>query len=235
MTHIEEISAMEILDSRGNPTIEVTVVLTSGALGRFAVPSGASTGSFEAVELRDGDKARYGGKGVLKAIDNIHDVIAENLIGIDALDQTYIDHELIRLDGTDNKSNLGANATLGVSLAVAKAAAESLGLPLFRYVGGDGRVQARWNQPGWVETQTVACSSGKHHDEAKSDRTTYYFGDNAQGSWAARARDQFAQTAPDTITAKSYVDQYIDGQYVGRYRTISVLKRTTTDRSIATR
>jgi enolase len=138
MTHIEEISAMEILDSRGNPTVEVTVVLTSGAIGRFAVPSGASTGSFEAVELRDGDKARYQGKGVLKAIENIHEVIAENLIGMDALDQTYIDQELIRLDGTDNKANLGANATLGVSLAVAKAAADSLGLPLFRYVGGVG-------------------------------------------------------------------------------------------------
>jgi len=103
------------------------------------------------------------------------------------------------------------------------------------YPTADGRVQARWNQPGWVETQTVACSFGKNHEEAKSDRTTYYFGDNAQGSWAARARDQFAQTAKDTITAKSYVDQYIDGQYVGRYRTISVLKRTSSDPAIATR
>ena len=136
MTHIEEISAMEILDSRGNPTVEVAVVLAGGAIGRAAVPSGASTGSFEAAELRDGDKARYGGKGVLKAIDNIHDVIAENLIGMDAVDQTAIDQELLRLDGTDNKSNLGANAILGVSLAVAKAAADALGLPLFRYVGG---------------------------------------------------------------------------------------------------
>lgn len=136
MTHIEEISAMEILDSRGNPTVEVTVALTSGAMGRAAVPSGASTGSFEAVELRDEDKDRYHGKGVLKAIENIHDVIAENLIGMDAVDQTAIDHELLRLDGTDNKAKLGANATLGVSLAVAKAAAEALGLPLFRYVGG---------------------------------------------------------------------------------------------------
>jgi len=136
MTHIEEISAMEILDSRGYPTVEVTVVLTSGAIGRAAVPSGASTGSFEAVELRDKDESRFNGKGVLKAIENIHDVIAENLIGMDAIDQTGIDRELIRLDGTDNKSNLGANATLGVSLAVAKAAADALGLPLFRYVGG---------------------------------------------------------------------------------------------------
>jgi hypothetical protein len=103
------------------------------------------------------------------------------------------------------------------------------------YPTSDGRVQARWNQPGWVETQNVACSFGKNNNEAKSDRTTYFFGDNAQGSWAARARDQFAQTAPDTITAKSYVDQYIDGQYVGRYRTLSVLKRTSTDSTIANR
>jgi enolase len=136
MSHIEEISAMEILDSRGFPTVEVTVVLTSGAIGRAAVPSGASTGSFEAVELRDKDESRYHGKGVLKAIENIHDVIAENLIGMDAVDQSGIDRELIRLDGTDNKGKLGANATLGVSLAVAKAASDSLGLPLFRYVGG---------------------------------------------------------------------------------------------------
>ena len=136
MTHIEEISAMEILDSRGNPTVEVAVVLAGGAIGRAAVPSGASTGSFEAVELRDGDKARYGGKGVLKAIENIHEVIAANLVGMDAVDQKAIDNELLKLDGTDNKSVLGANATLGVSLAVAKAAADALGLPLFRYVGG---------------------------------------------------------------------------------------------------
>lgn len=136
MTHIEEISAMEILDSRGNPTVEVAVVLAGGAIGRAAVPSGASTGSFEAVELRDGDKARYGGKGVLKAIENIHEVIAPNLIGMDAVDQKAIDNELLKLDGTDNKSVLGANATLGVSLAVAKASADALGLPLFRYVGG---------------------------------------------------------------------------------------------------
>ncbi len=136
MTHIEEISAMEILDSRGNPTVEVTVVLANGAAGRAAVPSGASTGSFEAVELRDKDKNRYGGKGVLTAIRNIHEVIAKGLIGASAMEQTLIDQELRRIDGTDNKSKLGANATLGVSLAVAKAAANSLGMPLFRYIGG---------------------------------------------------------------------------------------------------
>ncbi|MBS1955423.1 MAG: phosphopyruvate hydratase [Cyanobacteria bacterium SZAS-4] len=136
MTHIEEISAMEILDSRGNPTVEVTVVLANGAAGRAAVPSGASTGSFEAVELRDNDPNRYGGKGVLVAVNHIHEVIAKGLVGLNAVEQTLIDSELQRLDGTENKAYLGANATLGVSLAVAKAAANYLGMPLFRYVGG---------------------------------------------------------------------------------------------------
>src|SRR5437868_5333200 len=136
MVHIEEISAMEILDSRGNPTVEVTVVLSNGAAGRAAVPSGASTGSFEAVELRDKDPRRYGGKGVLNAVYNVNDVLAKALLGANGLEQTALDHELQRLDGTDNKSRLGANATLGVSLAVAKAAANSLGMPLFRYIGG---------------------------------------------------------------------------------------------------
>ena len=136
MSHIEEISAMEILDSRGNPTVEVTVVLNNGVAGRAAVPSGASTGAFEAVELRDKDPNRYGGKGILIAIKNITEVLAPGLVGAAAMDQSLIDQEIIRLDGTENKSNLGANATLGVSLAVAKAAANSMGMPLFRYVGG---------------------------------------------------------------------------------------------------
>ncbi|MDZ4835347.1 MAG: phosphopyruvate hydratase [Candidatus Melainabacteria bacterium] len=136
MTHIEEISAMEILDSRGNPTVEVTVVLANGAAGRAAVPSGASTGSFEAVELRDKDPHRYGGKGVQTAIRHVTEDIGKALIGASAMEQTLIDRELIRLDGTEDKSKLGANAILGVSLAVAKAAANSLGMPLFRYVGG---------------------------------------------------------------------------------------------------
>jgi len=136
MAHIEEISAMEVLDSRGYPTVEVTVVLANGAAGRAAVPSGASTGSFEAVELRDKDPKRFHGKGVLKAINNVNEVIAKGLAGANAFDQASIDLELQRLDGTDNKSNLGANATLGVSLAVAKAAANAVGMPLFRYVGG---------------------------------------------------------------------------------------------------
>ena len=136
MTLIEEIVAREILDSRGNPTVEVEVTLTSGAIGRAAVPSGASTGVHEAVELRDGDEGRYGGKGVLKAVNNVNTVIADELIGWDALDQAGIDEFLIGLDGTPNKSHLGANAILGVSLAVAKAAADVLGLPLYRYIGG---------------------------------------------------------------------------------------------------
>ena len=136
MTFIEEIKAREILDSRGNPTVEVEVYLESGAMGRAAVPSGASTGVHEAVELRDGDKERYGGKGVLKAVDNVNTEIAEELYGWDALDQVGIDEFLIDLDGTPNKGNLGANAILGVSLAVVKAAAAALGLPLYRYLGG---------------------------------------------------------------------------------------------------
>ncbi|MBN9062370.1 MAG: phosphopyruvate hydratase [Rhizobiales bacterium] len=140
MTEIIDIHAREILDSRGNPTIEVDVVLEDGSLGRAAVPSGASTGAHEAVELRDGDKKRYFGKGVLKAVKAVNDVIAEELVGMDAEDQTGIDSTLIKLDGTPNKKKLGANAILGVSLAAAKAAADARSLPLYRYVGG---VQAR--------------------------------------------------------------------------------------------
>lgn len=136
MTLIEEIVAREILDSRGNPTVEVEVTLTGGAVGRAAVPSGASTGVHEAVELRDRDEGRYEGKGVLKAVNNVNTVIADELIGWDALDQVGIDGFLIGLDGTPNKGRLGANAILGVSLAVAKAAADVLGLPLYRYIGG---------------------------------------------------------------------------------------------------
>ncbi len=133
---IENISALEVLDSRGNPTVEVEVILADGSWGRAAVPSGASTGVHEALELRDGDKKRYGGKGVLKAVANVNDVISDALFGWDACEQKAIDTELLALDGTANKSKLGANAILGVSLAVAKAAANSLGLPLYRYIGG---------------------------------------------------------------------------------------------------
>ncbi len=135
-TTIESISALEILDSRGNPTVEVEVVLGDGSWGRAAVPSGASTGVHEALEMRDGDKGRYLGKGTLKAVENVNDAIADALFGWDAVDQKAIDAELLALDDTPNKANLGANAILGVSLAVAKAAANSLGLPLYRYIGG---------------------------------------------------------------------------------------------------
>lgn len=135
---ITEVYAREILDSRGNPTIEVEVCLEDGSIGRAAVPSGASTGAHEAVELRDGDKSRYLGKGVTKAVDNVNDIIAEALIGLEATRQVEVDEMLIRLDGTTNKGKLGANAILGVSMAVAKAAAYSLGLPLYLYLGGIG-------------------------------------------------------------------------------------------------
>jgi enolase len=136
MTVITDIFAREIMDSRGNPTIEVEVELEGGALGRAAVPSGASTGAFEAVELRDGDKSRYLGRGVLTAVSNVNEIIAPEIIGMNALDQVGIDEALIELDGTPNKARLGANAILGVSMAVAHAAAEELGLPLYQYIGG---------------------------------------------------------------------------------------------------
>lgn len=136
MSKIEKMIAREILDSRGNPTIEVDVWLESGVMGRAAVPSGASTGENEAIELRDGDKKRFSGKGVLKAVANVNEVLAPALIGMNALNQRLIDHKMIALDGTKTKSNLGANAILGISLAVAKAAANYLELPLYRYIGG---------------------------------------------------------------------------------------------------
>ncbi len=136
MSEIIDIYAREILDSRGNPTVEVEVYLESGVMGRAAVPSGASTGEREALELRDGDKGRYLGKGVLKAVKHVNEIIAEALIGWEVTDQTGIDRKLLELDGTDFKSNLGANSLLGVSLAVAKAAAEESGLPLYQYLGG---------------------------------------------------------------------------------------------------
>lgn len=141
MAFIEDVIAREVLDSRGNPTVEVEVYLDDGAMGRAIVPSGASTGVHEAVELRDGDKARYLGKGTLKAVENVNDIIADEIIGWDVFDQTGLDALLIELDGTPNKGKLGANAILGVSMAAARAAAESLGLPLFQYLGGvNGKV-----------------------------------------------------------------------------------------------
>ncbi len=141
MSAIVDIVGREILDSRGNPTIECDVLLESGTMGRAAVPSGASTGSREAIELRDGDKSRYLGKGVLKAVENVNTEISEAVLGLDASEQAFLDRTLIDLDGTDNKSRLGANATLAVSMAVARAAAEESGLPLYRYFGGSAAMQ----------------------------------------------------------------------------------------------
>ena len=137
MTEILHIHGRQVLDSRGNPTVEVEVILEDGAMGRAIVPSGASTGMNEALELRDGDKKRYGGKGVLKAVDNVNDIIADELIGMDATEQVAIDEYMVQdLDGTETKSKLGANAILAVSMAVAKAAAEEAGMPIYQYLGG---------------------------------------------------------------------------------------------------
>jgi enolase len=159
MTSIVDVYAREILDSRGNPTVEVDVELADGSTGRASVPSGASTGAFEAVELRDGDKSRYLGRGVQKAVDNVNDEIASEVVGLDALDQVTVDKLMIELDGTPNKAKLGANAILGVSLAVAKAAANSLAIPLYRYLGG---VNAK-NLP--VPMMNI-LNGGKHADNS---------------------------------------------------------------------
>src|SRR5258706_6672557 len=141
MSAIVDIVGREILDSRGNPTVECDVLLESGTMGRAAVPSGASTGSREAIELRDGDKKRYLGKGVLKAVEHVNTEISEAVLGLDASEQAFLDKTLIDLDGTENKGRLGANATLAVSMAVARAAAEEARLPLYRYFGGSGGMQ----------------------------------------------------------------------------------------------
>src|SRR2546425_8023563 len=141
MSSIVDVVAREILDSRGNPTVEADVLIESGVMGRAAVPSGASTGSREALELRDHDKGRYGGKGVLKAVEHVNTEISEAIVGLDATEQAFVDKTLIELDGTDNKSRLGANSILAVSMANAKAAAEESGLPLYRYFGGSGAMR----------------------------------------------------------------------------------------------
>ena len=140
MSAIVDIKAREIIDSRGNPTVECDVLLDSGAFGRASVPSGASTGVREAIELRDGDKSRFSGKGVLKAVNNVNTEIRDKLLGLEGSDQVLIDRTMIELDGTDTKARLGANAILAVSMAVAKAAADEAGLPLYRYLGGSGKM-----------------------------------------------------------------------------------------------
>src|SRR3989344_2322301 len=160
MTNIKSIKALEILDSRGNPTVRVKVTLTNGATGVASVPSGASTGIHEALELRDGDKKRYGGKGVLKAVANVNKVIAPKLRGLDPTKQRLIDRLMIKLDGTENKSKLGANAILGVSLAVAYAAAATKGLPLYRYLPQTFRLKYRsWKLP--IATMNI-LNGGAH-------------------------------------------------------------------------
>src|SRR5215207_9452588 len=156
MSLIDSVHAREILDSRGNPTVEAEVYLVSGEVGRAAVPSGASTGEHEAVELRDGDKRRYLGKGVTRAVENVNDTIAREIEGLDSLDQTEVDATLLALDGTPNKSKLGANALLAVSLATARAAASFLELPLYRYLGG---TNARTPPTTWTSRSSWSCPS----------------------------------------------------------------------------
>ena len=184
MTHIVDITGREILDSRGNPTVEVDVTLENGVMGRAAVPSGASTGEHEALELRDGDKSRYQGKGVLNAVNNVNTVIADALLGFDVTDQAAIDRLLIDLDGTKTKSNLGANAMLGVSLACAKAAAGALEIPLYRYIGGCNA--------------KVACADDEYYQRRFPFRFSYCFSgiydspggsENLPGSCSDGSRD----------------------------------------------
>ena len=160
---IEDVKALEILDSRGNPTVQVEVITEGGFSGVAMVPSGASTGSFEAVELRDGDKSRYMGKGVLKAVANVNDIVAPALEGMNVYNQLEIDKKLIELDGTENKGKLGANATLGVSLAVAKAAAASLGMELYNYIGGT-------NAKTLPVPMMNVLNGGKHADNTVSSQ-----------------------------------------------------------------
>ena len=187
MSNIESVYAREILDSRGNPTVEVEVTLDDGAFGRAAVPSGASTGVHEALELRDGDKARFGGKGVLKAVEHVNSEIDEALFDMDALDQSAVDKAMLDLDGTPNKSKLGANAILGVSLAVARAAAESVGLPLYRYLGGvpakilpvpmfnilNGGVHANWQGTDLQEFMIAPVGAPNFHEALRWGSEVY--------------------------------------------------------------
>jgi enolase len=188
MTYISSIHAREILDSRGNPTVEVEVYLESGAFGRSAVPSGASTGVHEALEMRDEDKSRYGGKGVLKAVSHVNKEIAKALVGMDALNQTAIDKEMLMLDGTPNKSKFGANAILGVSLAVARAAADEVGLPLYRYLGGvtakllpvpmfnilNGGVHANWQGTDLQEFMIAPVGAPNFHEALRWGSEIYH-------------------------------------------------------------
>jgi len=186
-TQIEKVHAREILDSRGNPTVEVEITLEDGAFGRAAVPSGASTGVHEALELRDGDKARFGGKGTLKAVEHVNKEIAEAIIGMDGLDQSAVDQAMLALDGTPNKSKFGANAILGVSMATARAAADSVGLPLYRYLGGvaamvlpvpmfnilNGGVHANWQGTDFQEFMIAPVGAPNFHEALRWGSEVY--------------------------------------------------------------
>jgi enolase len=188
MTIIEAVTAREILDSRGNPTVEVEVVLDSGEAGVAAVPSGASTGAHEAVELRDGDPSRFGGKGVLKAVENVNSTVADAIEGLDATDQVAVDRLMIDLDASDNKGNLGANAMLGVSLAVARAAAAELGLPLYRYLGGpfadtlpvpmlnilNGGKHTEWQSTDLQEFMVMPVGAGSEREAVRMGAEIYH-------------------------------------------------------------
>ena len=198
MFRIEDLKARQILDSRGNPTVEVDVYLECGVMGRGAVPSGASTGAFEAVELRDGDKDKYMGKGVQKAVDNINGTIRNEIIGMDVRLQTAIDNHLIKVDGTDNKGKLGANAILGVSIAVAKAAAEALGLPLYSYLGGVNAKQLP------VPMMNI-INGGKHADNSINCQEFMIMPVGAE-SWsdALRKCTEVFHTLKGVLKAKGY-------------------------------
>jgi enolase len=198
MSYIEAVRGREVLDSRGNPTVEVDVLTFDGALGSAIVPSGASTGIHEAWEKRDGDKSRYGGKGVLQAVETVNETIAEELVGWDATDQVGIDQMLLELDGTENKKNLGANAILGVSLAVAKAAAASVGLPLYRYLGGtSARV---------LPTPMMNIMNGGKHAAGATDLQEYMIMPVAAESFAEGLRQcaEIYQSLKKVLASKGY-------------------------------
>ncbi|MBN2083088.1 phosphopyruvate hydratase [bacterium] len=199
MSMIEAILAREVIDSRGNPTVEADVLLASGAIGSAIVPSGASTGSHEAVELRDGDKERFGGKGVLRAVENIREVIAPELVGIDALDQRAIDTLMIELDGTPNKGKLGANAILAVSLAVAHAAADFTGLPLYRYLGGADAVK--------LPVPQMNVINGGQHGDNKVDLQEFMIAPHGFDSFreALRAGCETYQALKKVVKSHGYV------------------------------
>ena len=198
MAKIVKVHGREVLDSRGNPTVEVEVLLDDGTKARAIVPSGASTGESEALELRDGDKSRYGGKGVLKAVENVNTKIAPAVIGLEATDQVLVDRTMLKLDGTPFKKNLGANAILGVSLAVARAAAESLGMPLYRYIGGtNGKV---------IPTPCMNVINGGAHAQSSVDFQEFFIIPAGFATFreALRAGTEIFHTLQKVVKAHGY-------------------------------